>query len=327
MAADAIHRSRKALAEARAATSTACVDVTRLDELVPLVPTEGPRVVTRAEALRHLGPDAVDYRCRSGRWQRLAPSVYLTRPPATPLDRLLAAARHGGPGAVISGGAALTAYGFRCVRSTAQVLVLVPAESGVESWRWIQVRRTVRLPRPRWRRGLPLAPAARAVADQALEWQRLDRVQALVAEAVQRRLCTVTDLAAELEAGPRRGSRLFREALRDVGYGACSVPEARAGRLLRAAGVTGFVQNPDIQAGDRHFVADFLWPELRAVLEIDSTEFHLSPDEHAATLERDQLLQTAGYVVLHVKPSQLRDPGRFVAIVRAWLAAVAQRSA
>jgi very-short-patch-repair endonuclease len=105
------------------------------------------------------------------------------------------------------------------------------------------------------------------------------------------------------------------------------VPEARAGRLLRAAGVTGFEQNTDVWVGDQRFVADFLWLELRAVLEIDSTEFHLTPEDHAATLARDHVLQAAGYIVLHVKPSQLRDADSFVTLIRAWLAALTWRRA
>lgn len=126
--------------------------------------------------------------------------------------------------------------------------------------------------------------------------------------------------------GTRRGSRLFREALRDVAYGAHSVPEAKAGRLLRSAGLTGFEQNAQIVVRGRRFVADFLWRELRAALEIDSTEYHLSPRDHEATLERDQMLRTGGYAVLHVKPSQLRHPAAFVGIVGDWLASLSRRA-
>jgi very-short-patch-repair endonuclease len=63
------------------------------------------------------------------------------------------------------------------------------------------------------------------------------------------------------------------------------------------------------------------------VLEIDSTEYHLTPADHDRTLARDQVLQAAGYAVLHVKPSQLRDAAVFVQLVRDWLAALARRSA
>ena len=296
-----------------------------LDEVLPLPAPDDPRVVTRAEALRDVGAAAIRYRCRVETWLRLAPSVYLVDPPATPFDRLQAAALHGGGSSVLSGTAALAALGFRTIRPPRRELVLVRADSRVESWGRIQVRRTSRLPGAHHRDGLPLAAVARAVADHVLSVPRLDQVQATVAEAVQRRFCTVADLAHELEAGPRRGSQRLREALRDVGYGARSVPEATAGRLLRGAGVGGFVQNGEVQVAGRMFVADFLWAGLRAVLEIDSTEHHLSPEDHAATLERDQLLQAAGYVVMHVKPSQLRDPGRFVQLVRQWLSAIARR--
>jgi hypothetical protein len=110
------------------------------------------------------------------------------------------------------------------VRPPNRVLVLVGDDVGVRNWAGIRIRRTARLPRPDWRRGLPLAPVARAVADHVVTVSRADRVQAVVAEAVQRGLCGVDELAAELEAGPRRGSRPFRAALREIGYGARSVP-------------------------------------------------------------------------------------------------------
>lgn len=181
------------------------------------------------------GPAAIRYRCRSGRWLRLAPSVYLTAPPATPRDRLHAAALHGGTGCVVSGAAALTALGFHTVRRAGQELVLVAADSGVQSWGRIHVRRTLRLPLARYREGVPLAPVPRAVADHVVRLRNPGQVQAVVAEAIQRRMCTVADLVAELEAGPRQGSKPFRDALRDVGYGPFRArgeggPAAAAGR-------------------------------------------------------------------------------------------------
>src|SRR5882762_3947306 len=158
-----------------------------LDEVLPLPALDDPRVVTRGEALRDVGAAAIRYRCRVGTWLRMAPSVYLVDPPATPFDRLQAAARYGGASSVLSGPAALAALGFRTIRPPRRELVLVRAESGVESWGRIQVRRTARLPGAHHRHGLPLAPVARAVADHVLSVPRLDQVQATVAEAVQRR--------------------------------------------------------------------------------------------------------------------------------------------
>src|SRR5882724_4861778 len=155
-----------------------------LDEVLPLPAPDDPRVVPRAEALRDVGAAAIRYRCRVGTWLRLAPSVYLMDPPATPFDRLQAAALHGGGSSVLSGTAALAALGFRTIRPPRRELVLVRADSGVERRGRIQVRRTSRLPGAHHRDGLPLAPVARAVADHVLSVVQLDQVQATVAEAV-----------------------------------------------------------------------------------------------------------------------------------------------
>src|SRR5882672_6142264 len=95
-----------------------------LDEVLPLPALDDPRVVTRADALRDVGAAAIRYRCRVGTWLRLAPSVYLTDPPATPLDRLQAAALHGGGSSVLSGSAALAALGFRTSRPARRELLL-----------------------------------------------------------------------------------------------------------------------------------------------------------------------------------------------------------
>ena len=302
--------------------------ITRLDTILPLLEPGGladpARVVTRASATRGgIHHRTISDRIRAGRWVRLAPGVYLTGPPARPDDLRRAAALHGGTHAVLSGQSALAAYGFRVPTSLGE-LVLVPMGSGVASWGRIRVRRTARVPPAAWRDGVALAPPARAVADYVVQRSRVDEVSAVVASAVQRSLCSVGDLAAELEAGPRRGSRPFREALIDVGYGAHSAPEALAGRLLRAAGIH-LEQNAEVSTGRGHRIVDFLKRGLMAVIEIDSTEYHFSIADHDATLKRDQELQLAGYRVLHVKPSQLRrHPQEFVELVRRWLATLSR---
>ena len=56
------------------------------------------------------------------------------------------------------------------------------------------------------------AKVPRAVADAARSLTRFDDVRQVVCEAVQRRACSVAELTEELEAGPVKGSALFREA-------------------------------------------------------------------------------------------------------------------
>jgi len=131
---------------------------------------------------------------------------------------------------------------------------------------------------------------------------------------------TVNEIGVELDAGPRRGSALLREALAEIGYGAASAPEARAASALRRAGIDNFEQNVvlDLRDGVR-WIADFYWKRLRAILEIDSVEFHFRTADWTRTLDRHLSLTTHGYSVIHRPPSALRDEGRFVAEVRAWL--------
>ena len=92
--------------------------------------------------------------------------------------------------------------------------------------------------------------------------------------------------------------------------------------LLRAACVPPFEQNARIELPDgRHYVADFLWRALRAVLEIDSVEYHLNPAAWQATMNRHLALETVGFSVAHRPPSAVRDhPTRFVQEISAWLA-------
>jgi very-short-patch-repair endonuclease len=285
-----------------------------------------PRLLTREHA-RALGmPDTmIRSRRRTGRWQAITRDVFLTLPPATRMDRIAAAALMGGRYGVVSGAAAVRVWGLRPRREGAHVLALVPRDFGRRDSSWIRYRRTTRLPRASIVHGIRVAPVARAVADHALEVARLDDVRAIVAEAVQRGLATPRDLEAEYAAGPRNDSKRLRIAVEDLTAGARSAPEGRAARSLRKAKLDGFVQNAEIRVGTRSFVADFLWEEVGAILEIDSREYHFTERDWQQTLRRDQILQSAGYAVLHVTPAQLHDEAEFIAIVRAWLDSLAVR--
>jgi very-short-patch-repair endonuclease len=159
------------------------------------------------------------------------------------------------------------------------------------------------------------------LADHALTLNRIDDVRAITSRAIQRRRCTLDDLGKELEDGPRNGSALLREALTDVGYGAWSAPEARAARSLRKARLGPFEQNAKVigPLGETYFV-DFLWRELRAVLEIDSREFHFDEPEWKQTQIRHRKLETVGYSAVHMPPSEVKNEAQFIFDVGLWLA-------
>lgn len=284
-----------------------------------------PRLLTRADAHSRGVPDTtIRSRRRNGRWALLAPDVYLTQPGRCRQDEVRASVMAGGPHAAVSGAEGVRLWGIRPRRTVSRILVLVPRDYGRRDTELIRWRRTDRLPRPVVVGGVQVAPAARAVADHALELHWLDDVRAVVCEAVQRGLARPEEIQAEYEAGPRNRSRHLRVAIEDLLDDAASAPEARAGRALRNARVGSFRQNVDLIVRGRRVVVDVLFEDVSAVLEIDSREFHFSEHDWQRTLQRDQLLQSAGYAVLHVTPKQLLDERSFVALVRNWLESLRQ---
>jgi hypothetical protein len=146
-------------------------------------------------------------------------------------------------------------------------------------------------------------------------------VRAVVADAVQRHRCQVRDLSAELMAGPDIGSALFREALADVADGIRSAAEGDLKDLLARSGLPMPLFNAMVFAGE-DFIAmpDGWWPEFGLAVEVDSTEWHLSPEDHAETLARGRRMGVHQINVLRVTPRQIRtEPAQFVAEIRAAL--------
>lgn len=283
-----------------------------------------PRVLSRADALAlGFSRRAIDHRLAIRRWHLILPHTYLTGSTLTWRDRLDAALCFAGPDALLTGAAALADLGLRAVRRPDAVLLLVPRANHVRPAGWVRLRRTDRMPQRALVPGPRRADLARAVADLALERRRLDDVRSVVAQALRARLCTLPELWAQLETGPRKYSANLRQALLDMDAGAWSAPEARAAALLRRAGVPPFEQNARIDLpGGGHLYADFLWRRLRAVLEIDSDEHHGDPADRDATDNRHLVLETLQFSVAHRRPSVLlSDPHRFQREIAAWLAA------
>jgi hypothetical protein len=284
-------------------------------------PDQLPRVIGLGEAkARGLSAYALNRRARRGAWRHILPRVYRTGTDVSRWDRLEAALIFAGLEARLTGAAALWVEQFRILFPDL-VSVVVPRERGVRSCAWVRVIHSARTPEPRLDSGPRRVEVARAVADHALTLGRIDDVREVVAWSVREQWCSIAELKGELDAGPRNGSALFRQALQEVDAGAASAPEAEAARILRAAGVAPFEQNSVIRLPNgSSYVADLLWRALRAILEIDSVEYHLNPADWRRTMDRHLALSTLGYSVVHRPPSALRDPARFAAEIGAWLA-------
>jgi hypothetical protein len=137
---------------------------------------------------------------------------------------------------------------------------------------------------------------------------------------VQRGFASAAELSAELAAGSSRGSALPREVLREISAGVRSVAEADARALVQRSGLPAPMWNPRLYDGPGRFVAspDAWFDDVAMAWEIDSLEWHLSPDDYAVTVDRRAAMMAVGIVVVHHLPSKLRkNPAQVLTDLRA----------
>jgi very-short-patch-repair endonuclease len=130
---------------------------------------------------------------------------------------------------------------------------------------------------------------------------RLPDVQseALTAWVLTRRLLGPDELARAIAERPGAwGNVRRRRALLDMRAGAASPAERRLHRLLRRAGLTGWLPNEPLSGHLGIYAnADVYFPNVRLVIEIDGAAFH-GPDRFQADRTRQNLLVGAGCTVL-----------------------------
>ena len=292
-------------------------DATALNRLL----RDQERVISRTEALTCGMPlHQLKYRIRpGGPWQRLLPGVYLTvTGTPTRAQAEMAALRYAGPGSVITGIAALRRQGIR-VRESKVITVLIPAGQVRVSRAFVQVWPTTRMPEFAMADGaIRFALAARAVADAARELGSFREVRAVTADAVQPRRCRLDELTEELAHAPIRRSAWLRRALAEVAAGVRSVAEGDLRTLIEAAWLPAPMFNARLYIGRTLLaVADTWWPDTGVVVEVDSREWHLSPEDWQRTLRRHTAMSKHGIIVVHVTPQQIRtEAGQVAADIR-----------
>jgi len=204
---------------------------------------------------------------------------------------------------------------------TAAALWLLPAPGGV-----------VRLAHPSlrsrpgvtvWRSEIPRelvrnAHGLRLVspAYAAVELAAFDDGRA-VCEALRRRLAT----ASELEDALCALSGTHGQAVRRCVVEAClanpwSYAELRLHRILRAAGIGGWVANPRLMLSGEAIHPDILFPEARVVVEFDGRAVHDDPSQFLRDRERQNTLVTHGYLVVRFGWEHLDQPDYVVRVVR-----------
>jgi very-short-patch-repair endonuclease len=230
----------------------------------------------------------------------------------------VAALRYAGCGSVITSLAALRRHGIRVPESQV-ITVLIPGGRVRESRPFVRVWPTTRMPEFVFTDGaVRFADAARAVADAARELQSFREVRAVTADAVQRGRCRIDQLAEELAHAPVRQSAWLRRTLAEVADGVRSAAEGDLRSLIRAAGLPAPIFNARLYIGpDLLAVVDAWWPDAGVAVEVDSREWHLSPEDSQRTARRSRGMSAKGIIMLHVTPHQIRtEAEKIVADVR-----------
>jgi hypothetical protein len=274
-------------------------------------------VIGRSQALGcGLSRSAIDHRVgQDGRWRRLLPGVYATTTgDVTPDQRAMAALLHAGAQSVITGATAVRRHRLRCAGLN-EVDVLVPADVRRQSASFVRVIHTSRMPERHYSTGqIRFAPLPRAVADAARGMTRLSDARAVVAEAVQHGRCSLEALITELNEGPVAGSRFYRIALGEIGDGIRSAAEADLRELIGRSDLETPMYNPELYAADGTFIGipDAWWQRAGVAAEVDSRQYHLSPDDYERTTMRHNRMEASGISMLHFLPSTLRSKSPIV---------------
>jgi hypothetical protein len=248
-------------------------------------------VVSRGQLLAlGMTDNAMQYRVRSGGpWQVLLPGVYLGLTGTPDLrQKEVAALLYAGPVSLITGPVALMHDSISSPVGLDAIDVLVPAKRQCSSTGFVRIHRTTRMPAQLSAIGpVRLVLTPRAVADTVRQLTSLRDVRAVVADAVQLGRCTISQLGGELANGPVRGSAKFRSVLAEVADGIRSTAEGDLGDR--------FIAKPDAW-----------WPKAGVACEVDSRQWHLSPDAWERTMSRHDLMGEIGIIPLHFSPSQIR---------------------
>jgi hypothetical protein len=292
----------------------------------PAVAAQQAGVFTREQAVE---AGYTNFRIRNllaqRRWSVVLGSVYVeTASTLTPTSLAHAARLAGGLGVIVSH---TTAGAFHTLR--------VPADPELHVI--VERDRRVRIPGLRAHRievrdselvrvgGVVATDLVRTVADLML-WLPEEAGRAVLTDALRRRLCTVDEVRRQLvRMGVRHGRDRAWSVLADLASAPYSEGEVKVHRLMRQAGIDGWVANAPVHDADGLIgFVDLLFAEAKVVVEFDGRAFHTDDVAFQRDRTRQNRLVLAGYVPLRFTwDDVVHRPQHVVAEIRAALRAAA----
>lgn len=274
-------------------------------------------------AMHGFDGSAVYRRTKSGQWQRLLPTILLTRS-GTPTRRqlLVAASLWGGPDAAIDGADAcvwcgVTPTGF----DPSRVHIVVPWKSAVRSCGFVVVRRTIGEVRLGVSGRLRYVDASTAFIVAARGMRNDAAAIDVLSRGLQTGLVSIASLAEARDTIGDKWCRGVDRALIAVGVGIRSPAEKTNRDLILTSDVlpeplwNQWLALPD---GGPEVCADALWEDAAMVQEVLGRRWHAWGEQFETTEARRLRMVAAGLVVPGVTPTQLR---RTPAVVLAGLEA------
>lgn len=262
--------------------------------------------------------DGVGQLARVGRLHRVHRGVYALGPASlSPPGNRIAAVLACGPGSLLAFRSAGSHLEL-AANSSSLVDVMTPRQArrrGIRAHALPALTAADRIVRD----GIPCTSVARTLLDLAAAGTTDVRPALEQAEALGEFDLRAFAEVLERNAG-HRGARRLRDALAAMtgpGPRFRSEFERRFRPICRAAGMGEPLINEVVRLPDGPLEVDYLWPDLRLVVECDGYEFHRSRRDFRNDRRRDRRLAAAGIHCLRYVWEDLDDPGRIERELRA----------
>lgn len=279
-------------------------------------------VFTRAGALAN-GLTVRQFRtgADNGDWLRYRGVWVLATVPRSQRTVVRAALLRAGPGARLTGATALWLYGLDV--QVGMVAISVPAGTSRKILGAVLLRDQDCDPVACLVRGMPAVSRSRAVVD-ALRLADEAPGRAILDEVLRCGWITPGELADWCDRlRDCRGLTALRARLADAESGTRAESERVLARLMKAAGLRGWVFNQEIRSASDQLLAvsDCLHPNLKLVIEVDGRAWHSTADRFQRDRTRQNTLVLAGYTVLRFTWHDLTNrPGYVTDTIRAEVA-------
>ncbi|HEY8721016.1 hypothetical protein [Pengzhenrongella sp.] len=285
-------------------------------ELISIAGIQRGLVTRRQLTAAGISPAALRHRALRS-WRHVLPGVVALFTGTLAPDQLLVAAQlMCGPDARVSGGSAARWHGITAVVDDGRIHMQVPVNQASRGSGFVIVTRSRRIAPAAVCDGIVrLAPLPRAVAD-AVRAARSQRVaDAVVIEALQRKLVRPQELEHELGAGRQNGSGILRRALATARTGAWSVAEVDLLDLVATSQVLPAAwPNPELRAADGTVLPapDAWFDDVGLAVQVHSAQFHSSRSDWDRTVRVDSIFAEYGISRLAVTPHEIQTNGRQV---------------